>query len=111
MSDNVIYCDECDIWYHRECLVVVGPLAGLREEDFDSLPNYLRELADADTNEQIARWGRILAIPIQRRYPGFFGIRFVTYESVLLAARSRWNRLPKDINRFLRGQAEATDYV
>ena len=108
--DTVIFCDECNVWYHRDCLFVLGPLAGLRIEDPEALPNYLQELQDADSNEEIARWGRLLAIPIQRRYPGFLGDGFVTYESILLAIRGRWRRLPRNIDDFLRTQAEHATY-
>ena len=40
--DTVILCDKCDVWYHRDWLAVLGPLAGLHIHNDAALPIYLQ---------------------------------------------------------------------
>ena len=104
-TDSVLYCIQCERWFHEHCMVILGPLAGLREEERDVLPESLLNTEDA--NEHIARWERLLSIPIQRRYPHVFGPPFATYERILVAAHRRPNLVSPNIDNFIRKQAKS----
>ena len=89
----VLYCEHCARWYHRECVAIMGPLAGLQMEEPEILPDFL--VFGEDANEVGAQWQRLRAVPIQRRYPEQLGTGFATFESILLAAREHGSDAPE----------------
>ena len=107
----VLYCEHCMRWYHRACIGIVGPLAGLQDEDPEILPAHL--VFDEDADEVSARWQRLRAVPIQRGYPEQLGPGFTTFESILLAARQHGPDAPDDIDAFTRSQIakESDEYI
>lgn len=86
-SHVVLFCVDCDKWYHRRCLTSPGPLDTVIRAMPDDLPPHLNFIPEDPQSDDERMWAALLGLPIQRCWPNLVPYTPLSFEDLQVRAR------------------------